>query len=337
MPNRRYRGAIIGLGGIARNGHLPGFLRRQGDAARLAIVACVDPAATDTAVGGIPVVRSLADLDRFGPLDFVDVCTPTASHVELSIWALERGLHVLCEKPVAVSGAEAETLAAAARRVGRVLMPCHQYRFNPAWLQLKKWLEAGRIGAWRLAEFQVYRQEADRGSAQAVVPWRAQREQSRGGIVLDHGTHLIYEMLDVAGPPSSVQAWTTRLRHQDYDVEDTAQIVLQYPDKMGVLFLTWAGHHRETRIRFVGELGWLEWRGGILEASTEGSYDRLDFASQLDKASYADWFSGLFGAFARAMDAGGPDEASLDDLTQVALVLGAIYDAPDRSLLPMTA
>src|SRR6185295_5978078 len=134
MPNRRYRGALIGFGGIARNGHLPGFRRRQGDAARLEIVACVDPIATEADTGGIPRVRNGAALERAGPLDSVDICTPTASHLELSLWALERGLHVLCEKPVAISASEAETLAGAARQAGRVLMPCHQYRFNPAWL-----------------------------------------------------------------------------------------------------------------------------------------------------------------------------------------------------------
>jgi len=123
----------------------------------------------------------------------------------------------------------------------------------------------------------------------------------------------------------------------EYDVEDTAQVVLQYPDKMGVLFLTWAAHHRETRIRFVGDQGWIEWRDGWLEASTKGRHDRIDFTSQLDKASYADWFGGLFGSFARAMDAGGTDEASLADLTDVALILDAIYDAPERSGLGLTA
>jgi predicted dehydrogenase len=96
----RYRGAIIGLGGVARQSHLPGF-RLEPASARLEIVAAVDAVATSDS-GGLSLLQhrdALRDLE----LDFVDICTPTASHLELVLWALEQGYHVLCEKPVALS------------------------------------------------------------------------------------------------------------------------------------------------------------------------------------------------------------------------------------------
>ena len=320
---RVYRGALIGLGGIARLGHLPAFQRDPAVAARLEIVGIVDLSPA-LAVDGIPLFSDPDDLAKLGPIDFVDICTPTASHLPLSLWALAQGYHVLCEKPVAVTRAEAATLATAARRAGRVLMPCHQYRYNPVWQRVKRWLDEGVIGRWHLAEFHVYRLKADQGTDTSPVPWRGRRADGRGGVLLDHGTHLIYELLDVAGPPSAVRTWTGRLQHGDYDVEDTAQLLFEYPNRLAVMFLTWAARTRETGIRFIGDKGTISWSGGVLTLELGGQAESFDYSAELDKASYAGWFAGLFGEFAATMDAA-DGARHLNDITQVAAVLESAY------------
>src|SRR5205823_6704381 len=134
----QYRGVLLGLGGIARLGHIPAFQTDASVAARLKIVGLVEASPAAESVSGIPLISSPDQIAGLGPLDFVDICTPTASHLPLSLWALSQGYHVLCEKPVAVTRAEAAKLAAAARKAGRVVMPCHQYRYNPAWRQVKR-------------------------------------------------------------------------------------------------------------------------------------------------------------------------------------------------------
>ncbi len=325
--DRVYVGALLGLGGIARSGHLPAFRADPQVASRLRIVAIVDDAPTAPAsFEGIPLLRSADKLEDLGPLDFVDICTPTSSHLELSLWGLSQGYHVLCEKPVAVNRAEAASLAAAARDARRVVMPCHQYRFNPVWRRVKQWLDDGVIGRWYLAEFRVYRLAADPGAAQSAVPWRGRRADGRGGVLLDHGTHLVYELLDVAGPPQTVRAWTGRLRHGGYDVEDTAQLLFSYPDRMATMFLTWAARRRETEIRFTGERGSITWTGGMLTLERDGHSESFDHTVDLDKASYSKWFAGLFHDFATTLDSG--DSARpMADIAQVAAVLEASYAA----------
>ncbi len=325
--DRVYVGALLGLGGIARSGHLPAFRADPQVASRLRIVAIVDDAPTAPAsFEGIPLLRSADKLEDLGPLDFVDICTPTSSHLELSLWGLSQGYHVLCEKPVAVNRAEAARLAAAARDARRVVMPCHQYRFNPVWRRVKQWLDDGVIGRWYLAEFRVYRLAADPGAAQSAVPWRGRRADGRGGVLLDHGTHLVYELLDVAGPPQTVRAWTGRLRHGGYDVEDTAQLLFSYPDRMATMFLTWAARRRETEIRFTGERGSITWTGGMLTLERDGHSESFDHTVDLDKASYSKWFAGLFHDFATTLDSG--DSARpMADIAQVAAVLEASYAA----------
>jgi predicted dehydrogenase len=323
---RVYRGAILGLGGIARQAHLPAFQTDPVLAARTRIVAAVDPASEPPPPAGLTRVATPDELQRFDPIDFVDICTPTASHVELTLWALERGYHVLCEKPVALAQEEARRITEAAKRTGRVVMPCHQYRFNPAWRKLQFLLTEGAIGRWHLAEYHVYRLLADPGISTDRLPWRGRGDTGRGGVLLDHGTHLIYSLLDVGGMPEAVQCWTGRLRHRDYDVEDSANLLLEYPGRLGVIFLTWAAQHRENRIRFIGEDGTLEWVGGLLRLIQGETVESFDFTAQLDKASYSGWFASLFRDFVDRIDRG-DGAASLQDIRQVARVLEAAYES----------
>src|SRR5258705_639221 len=212
-----YRGVLMGLGGIARSGHLPAFLHDPEVSSRLRIVAIVDEAATAPAsFHGIPLLSSreqLSDLDE-GPLDFIDICTPTSSHLALSLWGLSQGYHVLCEKPVAVNRAEASTLAAAALDAGRVVMPCHQYRFNPVWRRFKRGADDGVIGRWYLAEFRVYRLAADPGPGHRALPWRGRRAHSPGAAVLHHRTHLSNELFAGSGAAHAVRACTGPLSYR---------------------------------------------------------------------------------------------------------------------------
>jgi predicted dehydrogenase len=329
---KTYRGAVIGAGGIARGAHIPALRQEKAVRSRLEVVAVVDSAPDVTPVEGLPLVRDLAELERFGPLDFLDICTPTASHLGLVLWGLERGLHVICEKPVALDRAEAARIAAAARGAGRVVWPCHQYRYNPAWRQVQEWLAGGVIGRWHLAEFAVYRQFADPGSRPGA-PWRGSSGAGRGGVLLDHGTHLLYQVLDVAGWPAAVRAYAGRLRHQSYDVEDTAEIVLEYPGRVVTLFLTWAARQRETRLRFVGERGTIEWNGGELRLESPERAERVDFTRELDKASYWHWFASLFADFIVAIDRAELDPA-LGDIARVATLLELCYTASRVPGLP---
>src|SRR2546428_952381 len=119
----RYRGAVIGAGGIARQSHLPALLSAAGVRERVEIVAVVDSAPALPPVDGIPLLSHRDQLAGLGPLDFIDICTPTASHLDLALWGLGQGYHVVCEKPVAVTRAEADRLAVAAPGRGPIGLP----------------------------------------------------------------------------------------------------------------------------------------------------------------------------------------------------------------------
>src|SRR3989442_9979379 len=200
---RRYRGVIFGSGGIARSAHLPAFLEGPGVRERVEIVGLVYGARVVEPADGIRLLERQDQVAELGPVDFIDICTPTASHVPLTLWGLERGYHVLCEKPVALTRSEAVRIGDAARRRGRVVVPCHQYRFNPVWRQIKDWLREGAIGHWHLAELSVHRLLADPGArAQGgETPWRVTRGEGPGGGAARHRPHLTVTTLPLSPLP----------------------------------------------------------------------------------------------------------------------------------------
>src|SRR3989442_14133376 len=100
---RVYRGVLLGLGGIARSGHLPAFQADPKVASRLRIAGVVDDAPhAPASFAGIPLLSRPDQLADLGPVDFVAICTPTSSHLELSLWGLSPGSQVQSGQDVAV-------------------------------------------------------------------------------------------------------------------------------------------------------------------------------------------------------------------------------------------
>ncbi|MCQ9162760.1 Gfo/Idh/MocA family protein [Arthrobacter sp. STN4] len=125
-------------------------------------------------------------------IDLIDICTPGNTHAEIAIAALEAGKHVLCEKPLANSVAEAEEMAAvadAAARNGVFAMCGYSYRRTPAVAQMKRMVDDGRIGTVRQVRAQ-YLQDwlAD---PHAPLTWRLEKDKSGSGALGDIGAHSI--------------------------------------------------------------------------------------------------------------------------------------------------
>ena len=125
-------------------------------------------------------------------IDVVDVCTPGASHAEIAVAALTAGKHVLCEKPLANSLAEADQMLAAARTAasrGVRSMVGYNYRRVPAVVFARRLVEQGRIGTIRHVRAQ-YLQDWIIDPAFPLV-WRLQRDKAGSGSLGDLGAHLI--------------------------------------------------------------------------------------------------------------------------------------------------
>ncbi len=125
-------------------------------------------------------------------IDLVDVCTPGDSHAEIAIAALEAGKHVLCEKPLANTVAEAQAMAAAAGRAaanGVLAMVGFTYRRVPAIALARRLVQDGRIGQVRHVRAQ-YLQDwiAD---PTAPMSWRLEKDKAGSGALGDIGAHIV--------------------------------------------------------------------------------------------------------------------------------------------------
>lgn len=133
--------------------------------------------------------RKLVTRDDVG---LVDVCTPGDSHAEIAIAALAAGKHVLCEKPLANSVAEAEAMAEAARRArdrGVRAMVAFNYRRVPALAHARKLVAGGALGEVRHVRA-VYLQDW-LSDPQAPMTWRLRRESAGSGALGDLGAHIV--------------------------------------------------------------------------------------------------------------------------------------------------
>src|SRR6266850_2001138 len=164
------RGAIIGLGNVALDGHLPGWSARDG--VEIVAVTDVQRDRQADALARMPGARwfdtAEALLEHPG-LDFVDICTPPSSHAPLIERALTRGLHVLCEKPLVRSPAELDVV----RRLA-ALVRDHA------------------IGAVRRVTWQTLRVRPAATRDPGGVNWRLDPAVAGGGILTDHGWHVFY-------------------------------------------------------------------------------------------------------------------------------------------------
>ena len=137
-------------------------------------------------------------------IDVVDIVTPNDSHAEIAIAALKAGKHVICEKPLARTGAEAKTMYDAAKTSGVIHMVAFNYRRTPAVALAKKYIDEGRIG--KILNFRgTYLQDWS-ADPNGPLSWRFQKKVAGSGTVGDIGTHVVDFARYLVGEISSVNA-----------------------------------------------------------------------------------------------------------------------------------
>jgi predicted dehydrogenase len=257
-PQRALRGAIVGYGFISENGHLPAYQRLGAD---FEIVAVADTCATrrEKARAALPNARIYDGHERLlenerGHIDFVDVTTPPSEHGPVARAALARGLHVLCEKPLATAAADARAMVALARDVGRVLFPCHNYKHAPVIRAVRRVLDSGALGRVHLVTLQTFRTTHAKGVEDWRRDWRRERRFSGGGIAMDHGSHTFYLAFDWFGAyPTAI---TAKMATSDgYDTEDNFFCAMTFPGGLATAHLSWTAGVRKVMYTIHGERG----------------------------------------------------------------------------------
>lgn len=207
--------AIIGCGLIGRK--RASALQGSGD--RLAVACDIDAEASRRLAAdfGCEAETDYARALARPGLDAVVVATVNDALEPVTLAALEAGLHVLCEKPLGRTRAEAQRMVDAARRQGRVLKTGFNHRFHPALLEAAGILDAGGIGD----PFIIRARYGHGGRPGMEREWRCSREICGGGELLDQGVHIIDLIRRFGGEITRVEG-STLTAFWDVDVEDNA-------------------------------------------------------------------------------------------------------------------
>jgi len=291
-------------------------------------VADLSPANREAARALFPAasIRARAeDVLESQALDFCDICTPPFTHRSLIEQAARRGIHVLCEKPLAPTVEDTEQIARAVRAGRVVFQPCHQYRHSPQWEAVARLLPC--LGRIYLVEYEVQRTQAGEGNPNWSPGWRTDRDFAGGGILVDHGAHIFYQLRAILGEPQTVQATVRTLQHRSYRVEDTALVVLDFGGCLAQVSLTWAARRRGIRFRFVGERGEIVGDEQSLRVHAETS-EEIRFADGMSRDSnHSEWYAPLFRQFAERVRTRDRSPAPLDEAVYVTRLITRAYES----------
>ena len=276
--------------------------------------------------------------NRAGDLDLVIVATPNRSHVPLAMAALERGLAVVVDKPLATNAADARVLIAEARRRRILLSVFHNRRWDGDFLTARKLIAEGALGdVWRFeSRFERWRPVPREGWRELGDPAEA------GGLLFDLGTHLIDQALALFGTVDRTHA-ELRRRRPGVAVDDDVFVALEHAS--GVVSHLWMSSvaaQAGPRIRILGSRAAYTKFGMDVQEDALRAGSRPDRNPDWGEDATAGW--GLLGAadevhpvrtergayqeyylqIARALTSGEPVPVDPDDAVDVLAIVDAI-------------
>jgi predicted dehydrogenase len=215
--------AFTGIGYISK---IHAAAARSAPDVELAAVVNHRPESMAEFANAFGIDRQYADVNALlkdGGIDALVVSTPNYLHAVQTIAALEAGVHVMVEKPMAMNAAEAETMLNASRNSGALLMVAHCWRFDQEVLWLRQQVELGRLG--KIIRTKGYSVHVNWGPG----GWFTQAKLAGGGALADMGIHAIDTARFLLGDPQPASVYARVGTHyKNFDVDDTGVILINW-------------------------------------------------------------------------------------------------------------
>ena len=275
MGDSTVRVGIIGAGGIARGAHVPGY--RGSGRADVRAVCDVNADAARAFAETQEIPRHYGSVDEMlaqEELDVVSICTSNDAHDPAAMAAMARGLHVFCEKPLAMNFAEAVEMAATAEAQGLCTGINFTYRTFPAARYVKELADQqlfGDVKHFSIEYYQSYSVDPNR-----TLEWRFQKKLSGTGALADLGSHATDLALWIAGGIAGVRGHMATFIHErplqdgsgtgPVDVDDSTSFLTEFANgATGVIAATRfaTGRTNHQRISIYGEKGSLVYQNGV--------------------------------------------------------------------------
>lgn len=233
-------------------------------------------------------------------VDAVDLCLPHHLHRDLTIAALDAGKHVVCEKPIALTLADADAMIEASRRNGRALIPVHNQQYGGPIREMKRLIDVGALGEVYLVETNGI----EGPDTVNVRPWLAGSHE--GGVAMAQTVHYSYICQYMLGPVSRVSCFTSTRGLPGMTAPVTSIIMLEFRSGViGEMTSTFAqgGGGLEHRVTVYGTKGYATRLFGRLEAVSEQAYgDRDVHTQEFPRDSFAGEFTEVLRQLADAIE-----------------------------------
>ncbi|MDF7798988.1 Gfo/Idh/MocA family oxidoreductase [Pontiellaceae bacterium B1224] len=196
-----------------------------------------------------------SELIESGLCDAVIVALPTYLHAPVGIQALEAGLHLIMEKPLACHKAEGERILAAKQRDDQIVALMMNQRTHPCYVKIKQWIDEGALGelqrvSWTMTNW--FRPEIYYASS----PWRATWKGEGGGMLMNQCPHNIDVLQWLVGMPTKVRAQCSFGKYHDIEVEDEVNAYFEFANGATGQFAASTGEcPGSNRLEIVGDLG----------------------------------------------------------------------------------
>jgi len=337
MSKNTLKCAVVGLG-IGKH-DARGYHETEGS--ELVAIADLDQPRLDEAKAQFPAIETFTDyetmLAKVKP-DLVSVALPNFLHAPVTLAALAAGAHVLCEKPMAMTVAEAEQMRDAAKAAGKQLGINLSFRFTPQARALKDLADNGFLGH----AYHAHTRWTRRDGFPKFGGWFGQRDKSGGGPLIDLGVHRIDLAMWLMGSPEPVEIHGTTHDHigiprakaegKQFDVEDFAAGYIKFDNAASLTFEASWGNHQATRedqyTRVIGT------EGALVHRNTDGRYT---FTAEYHRKVAGHHLSGevpipnpecgtAYAEMVKAIHEGRRPLADAEDGLKIQKVLNALYD-----------
>lgn len=249
---KKVRMGVVGVGGMGQ-GHCAAIAQVE-DAVLTAVSDVHQPTAEKVGARyGVPAFTNYLDLLKSGLVEAISIATPHYQHPEVGIAAFKRGLHVLSEKPIAVTVGESDRMIRAAQKSGKVFEVCYQMRCEAKYRAARALIEKGSVGELVRVNMLIsdYRSQAYYNSG----GWRATWKGEGGGVLFNQAPHMMDVFCWMVGLPKYVTA-QTRTRLHEIEVEDEAFAMMEFANGAhGYLYASTTEAPRTYRFEIVGDKG----------------------------------------------------------------------------------
>ena len=181
-------------------------------------------------------------------LDLVVIATPSGAHVKPCIEAAEKGIHVLCEKPLEINLERIDQMIAAHEKAGTYLGGIFNFRFDETTEIIKNAIDSGRLGTITCASVYVPWWRSD----EYYEGWHGTWDLDGGGALMNQSIHMIDLLQYMMGPVDNIAGFTSKQGHPQIETEDTGVAVVRFKNKaLGVIYGTtgsWPGQLRRMEI-----------------------------------------------------------------------------------------